>query len=107
MVENRIHEVVNALVNSRMPLVVWGAGTHTRRLLATSRLASANIVAFVDSNPNYQQKKFNGIPIISPEQLVNYQEPILVSSRIFQSEIVEQIRTGLKLDNQIHTLYEA
>lgn len=105
-VENRIHNTVNELVDKEQPLFVWGAGTHTQRLLATSRLADANIVAFVDSNPNYQGKLLNNIPILHPNRLIGTREPILVSSRIFQSEIVHQIRLELKLENDIFTLYE-
>lgn len=105
-VENRIHKLVNKLVDDQHPLIVWGVGTHTQRLLATSRLANANIVAFVDSNPNYQGKLLNNIPIIHPESLSGTSEAILVSSRIFQSEIVHQIRFELKLKSNIFTLYE-
>lgn len=105
-VEKRIHQTINQLIESHQPLIVWGVGTHTQRLLATSDLKKANIVAFVDSNPNYQNKLLNDVPIIKPEDLAGRDEAILVSSRIFQSEIVNQIKTGLGLKNVIHTLYE-
>lgn len=105
-VEDRIHKTINELVENQNPLIVWGVGTHTQRLVATSRLAEANIIAFVDSNPNYQGKNLNNIPIIAPGKLTDFSEPILVSSRIFQSEIVDQIRSALKLKNPIYTLYE-
>jgi hypothetical protein len=105
-VENRIHKTVNDLVDGQQPLIVWGVGTHTQRLLATSRLANANIIAFVDSNPNYQGKQLNNVPIIHPKRLIGTSEPILVSSRIFQSEIVHQIQFELKLRCNILTLYE-
>ncbi len=105
-VENRIHETINELIEGQNPLIVWGVGTHTQRLMATSQLATANIVAFVDANPNYQGKRLNNVPIISPKSLIGMGEPILVSSRIFQSEIVHQIRFELKLNNSIFTLYE-
>jgi 2-polyprenyl-3-methyl-5-hydroxy-6-metoxy-1,4-benzoquinol methylase len=105
-VENRIHKTVNELVDHQTPLIVWGVGTHTQRLLATSRLMNAKIVVFVDSNPNYQNKLLNGIPIINPDGLVGKGESILVSSRIFQNEIVHQIRSVMNLKNEIYTLYE-
>lgn len=105
-VEDRIHKTVNELVDGQRPLIVWGVGTHTQRLLATSRLANAKIIAFVDSNPNYQGKQLNNVPIIHPERLIGTSDPILVSSRIFQSEIVHQIQFELKLKNNIFTLYE-
>lgn len=105
-VENRIHRTVNDLVESQQSFIVWGVGTHTQRLLATSKLSSANISVFVDANPNYHGKTLNNIPVISPEQLIEKNDPILVSSRIFQSEIVQKIQSELKLKNQILTLYE-
>ena len=105
-VEDRIHKTVNKLVDGQQPLIVWGVGTHTQRLLATSQLANANIIAFVDSNPNYQGKQLNNVPIVPPERLIGTSEPILVSSRIFQSEIVHQIQFELKLKSNIFTLYE-
>lgn len=105
-VEERIHKIMKQIVDNQKPLIVWGVGTHTQRLLATSRLINAKIVAYVDSNPNYQGKLLNGIPIINPQRLIDMSEPILVSSRIFQNEIVHQIRSELKLKNKVYTLYE-
>lgn len=105
-VEKHIHQTIKQLAESHQPLIVWGVGTHTQRLLATSDLAKANIIAFVDSNPNYQGKEMNGTPIIKPEDLNIRKEAILVSSRIFQSDIINQIRNKLGLRNIIHTLYE-
>jgi cyclopropane fatty-acyl-phospholipid synthase-like methyltransferase len=105
-VENRIHEIVNDLVDRQLPLIVWGVGTHTQRLLATSRLGRANILAFVDSNPNYQNKQIHHTPIWNPRQLAGTSADILVSSRIFQDEIVNHIRFNLKLKNELIVLYE-
>ncbi len=105
-VENRIHRVIGNLVDNQSPLIVWGTGTHTQRLMATSRLANANIIAFVDSNPIYQGKQINNLPILNPRQLAGTSAAILISSRIFQKEIVSQIRFELKLKNELITLYE-
>jgi SAM-dependent methyltransferase len=105
-VENRIHDVVNELVDSQLPLIIWGVGTHTQRLLATSRLGKANIIAFVDSNPKYQENQLNNVPILDPRQLAGTGAAILVSSRIYQSEIVTQIQSELGLKNELITLYE-
>ena len=105
-VESHIHAVVRMLVNSQEPLIVWGVGTHTQRLLATSELATANIVAFVDSNPNYQGKRLHNITIMAPEELAATTASVLVSSKVFQSEIVHIIRLDLNLKNRIITLYD-
>lgn len=103
--EKQIHRQLEPWIASQRPLIVWGVGTHTQRLLATSRLASARIVAFVDSNPHYQGKELQGVPVLAPEALRGRSEPILISSRGFQNEIVRQIRTGLGLRNELILLY--
>jgi len=105
-VEDHIHAIVDDLVDRQSPLIVWGVGTHTQRLLATSRLGEANILAFVDSNPNYQGKQIHNTPIWDPRQLAGTSAAILVSSRIFQDEIVRHIQLNLKLTNELIILYE-
>ena len=105
-IEDRIHQIINEIVERGQPIIVWGTGTHTLRLMETSRLPQAKISAFVDSNHRYQGKKLFDIPIISPAELGNKQEPILISSRVFQNEIVQQIRDTLKCTNQLFLLYE-
>lgn len=105
-VGRHIHVIVDSLVDSRRSIIVWGVGTHTQHLLAASSLAKANIVAFVDSNPRYQGKQLNGIPIIAPAYVKDKSEPILISSRDFQQEIVKMIRDELNCDNELILLYE-
>ena len=100
-----IQSAVDRVVAARTPIVVWGVGTHTTRLLQTSRLRQANIRAFIDSNSNCQGKDVDGIPILPPTALIGRPEPVLVSSRVFQSEIVAQIRDTLRCTNEIILLY--
>ena len=88
-------------------MIVWGVGAHTLRLLATGGLDPVKIALFADSNPKYQQRKLSGIPVVSPEELRNHPEPILVSSRSFQGEIQNQIRHSLGLPNPVILLYGA
>ena len=102
----RLHEKIDALAASKRPILVWGVGTHTTRLMATSRLADANIVAFIESNARYQGKALLGRPIVAPEALRAHSEPVLVSSRVFQHEIAGQIRAGLGCANELILLYE-
>ncbi len=104
-VDAQIHAIINDIAASGRPIIVWGTGAHTLRLLATSRLAQAKISAFVDSNSRYQGKSLNGIPIIAPADLRDRIEPILISSRVFQQEIERQIRDDLRYSNEIIKLY--
>ena len=86
-------------------MIVWGVGTHTLRLLANGGLDPSKIAVFVDSSPKYQNQELRGIPVVSPEQLTNRREPVLISSRGFQNEIQHQIQSGLGLTNPLILLY--
>ncbi len=103
--DNHIRRIIDDIASNGRPIIVWGTGAHTLRLLATSRLAQANIRAFVDSNPRYQGKQLNGLPIIAPVDLKERTDAIFISSRGFQSEIERQIRDDLRLQNEIIKLY--
>jgi SAM-dependent methyltransferase len=105
--EEHEHQFIAGLVDAREPLIVWGVGTHTLRLLATSRLPEANVVAFVDSNPKVQGKSLNGVPILAPAALLGRRESILISSWGYQREIRQQIRDQLKLPNPILVPFES
>jgi SAM-dependent methyltransferase len=104
-VDSRIRQLIDRTAGDREPILVWGVGTHTQRLLATGGLDRVNISAFVDSNPNYHGRRLNDIPIVSPESLNGRREPILVCSRVFQKEIERQIHQQLRLSNEILSLY--
>lgn len=103
--ENAIQHVIDGIVRHAKPIIVWGVGTQTLRLLSTTGLPQANIRAFVDSNPRYHGKRLNGIPILAPHDLHNRTETIVISSLVFQSAIERQIRNDLKLGNDIIKLY--
>lgn len=92
---------VDVLVREQRPLLVWGAGALTRRLLASTRLGSANIAAFVDSSPSLQGRDLAGRRILAPSQLAGRSEDILICSVAFGREIEIQIRERLRLTNAI------
>ena len=88
-------------------LIVWGTGTLTLYLLAERILSIERIKVFVDSNSHYIGGSFQGIPIISPKELLSYTEPILISSFIWYDEIFIKIRSELKMDNEIISLKDS
>jgi len=94
-------DVIEKLVESQAPVLIWGVGTLCQRLLATTRLGSANIRAFVDSNPHYQGSTLVGRPVLPPADLRGHAEPILVLSWGFFDEIRSQLRDDLGLANTI------
>ena len=104
-IERDLLAAVDAVVDRGEPLMVWGVGTLTRRLMATSRLAEADIRAFVDSNEHYHGKSLAGIEVIPPSAVRGRTETILVAS-VYQVEIERQIRGGLGYTNRIVHLLE-
>jgi len=104
--DERLRHKIDALAASGRPIIVWGVGTHTARLMATSALVDANIVAFVESNARYHGKALHGHPILAPEFLRTRSEAVLVSSRVFQHEIAVQIRDDLGCPNELILLYD-
>jgi FlaA1/EpsC-like NDP-sugar epimerase len=102
----RIERIIDELADSQRPVVVWGVGTHTQGLLASTRLREANIKAFVDSNTRYIGQNLSGVPIRAVDALANLDFPILISSQQFQKEIVDTICDKLHLPNELITLYD-
>ena len=105
--EQQIACIIDEFVKSQVPLLVWGAGTHTLRLLEMGNLLKANILAFIDSNPNYQGKKLHGKPILAPSECRDIDAEILISSQVAEAEIKKYIELDLKCNKKIHTLYGA
>ena len=103
--EQRLQTQIGALVEAAKPLAVWGVGTHTLRLLETSRLAQARIVSFIDSNVHYQGKTLVGLPIVAPSDFADSSAEILISSQTAENEIFQLITQKLRWPNVIHRLY--
>jgi hypothetical protein len=63
--DRQIHAAL--LADEQTPVMVWGTGAHTLRLLETSQLGEARITAFIDSNARYHDEHLRGAPILAPE----------------------------------------
>jgi SAM-dependent methyltransferase len=100
-----LQEKIDYVVSSPIPIIIWGTGTQLLRMMETTKLKEANIKAFVDSNPKYTGEKIFNVEIIKPENLVSRTETILISSRVYQEDIENQIRTILKMNNPILKLF--
>jgi hypothetical protein len=89
---------------SQEPVLVWGTGTLTQFLLANTVFADYNIVAFIDSNIHYHDKKLSDKAIISPDgiQAEEYRNmPIIVSTYAHSEQIKNAIENELRLNNEI------
>ena len=95
-------DTIRDLVQSGDPILVWGAGLHTQRLL-TGELTGANIQAFIDSDAAYRGTTLAGKPIVAPGEVVSGL-PILVSSYRSEDKIVQYARSA-GIQNRMITLY--
>lgn len=73
------------------PIIIWGAGSYTQRLLATTRLAECNIVAIVDNDKNKQGLYILSLPIQNPAVISKLEGVILISAAIYAEEIKKDI----------------
>jgi len=103
--EERVHHQIAGLAASGVPLAVWGAGTHTLRLLKTSDLSQANLTAFIDSNTNYHGKRLLGRPVLSPAAFAGNPADILISTHVAEEAIWAMISGQLYWPNRVHRLY--
>ena len=85
------------------PVIIWGTGELTAKLLVDTILARANVVAFVDSNPINQGQRLRGVPILAPRELESTDATIVVASILHHDSIVDAIR-GLALRNPVLSL---
>jgi len=121
--EKRIEEKLSPFYGKEV--IVWGAGTLARHLLANGILSKCRIIAVVDKDPHYtggiieiEESGISGsgisgteisgteIPVITPGDLnVLPQIPIIIATRRYQEEITREIRNEYGLLNPIVTLF--
>jgi SAM-dependent methyltransferase len=89
---SNVNKEIAAFAVSGVPVAIWGAGSYTSRLIATSALGRCNIQVFIDKDSSKQGKQINGISIYSPQKLREIACPIIVCAALYSAEIVEEIR---------------
>jgi hypothetical protein len=85
------------------PIVVWGAGQLTMRLLAGGVLTQAQIHAVVDANAVHHGKVLRGVTVKSPQEFVRsglVDAPVIIGSLVNFESIERSIR-ALGLPNQV------
>jgi 2-polyprenyl-3-methyl-5-hydroxy-6-metoxy-1,4-benzoquinol methylase len=99
-----LNRTVDALVESGEPVVIWGVGSLTARLLATTRLGEANIIVFVDSNSGHLGKQLVGRTIAAPSSLAGREVTVLISSFVYGAEIRMTLERELHYTGRIVTI---
>lgn len=93
------------LVESQEPVVIWGAGSLTARLMCTTPLRQANIVAVIDRNPQLQGKRLGNVVIQSPETIAAYPDAtVFIASTSYGAEISGQLLTQFHWTGKTVTL---
>jgi len=78
-------------------VIVWGAGQLAMKLLSLPALARTEVRAVLDNNPVLRGKRLGGAPIVSPQDIAETSEPIIIATLLHADEISAQIRRlGLK-----------
>jgi SAM-dependent methyltransferase len=103
--EGGVLATIAELAEDQTPIYVWGTGTNALHLLATSRLADCNIVAFLDSNPHYTGKPLAGRIVVAPRDIQRPEAPILVASAVSQTAIATAARNLFGSDVPLILMY--
>jgi hypothetical protein len=99
-----VERTIDALVRSREPVVVWGVGSLTARLMATTTMERMNIVGFVDSASGLHGQRLHGREIRPPTWLRGRRDTILVSSYVWAEAIRQTLVQDLAYQGKIVTL---
>jgi 2-polyprenyl-3-methyl-5-hydroxy-6-metoxy-1,4-benzoquinol methylase len=91
------------LIASNIPVAVWGCGSFTKSLLASSDINKCNIKLLIDVDVKKIGSTIGGFKICDPEALRSFRGAIIVSSALYTTEIINQIRE-MNLDNEVINL---
>jgi len=94
------HAGFRQLAQSREPVVIWGAGSYTLRLLESTDLGKCAIIAFIDKDSSKQGKELCGVSIHPPQKLYELSCLIVVCAALYSAEIVSEINS-MGLPNRV------
>ncbi|MGB3392864.1 MAG: class I SAM-dependent methyltransferase [Stenotrophomonas sp.] len=83
-----VEKLAAQLVASQEPLLIWGAGALTSRLLCDTRLGQANICGIVDRNRGLHGKQLLSVPIAPPDSIADHPgATVFIASTTYAAEI--------------------
>lgn len=83
-----VHLLTEQLRASAEPVLIWGAGSLTSRLLCDTPLGKANICGIVDRNRNLQGKALLGVTIADPSTLATQTDTtVFIASTTYAGQI--------------------
>ncbi len=98
-----IDSMLRLRLQTEQPVIVWGTGQLTMKLLSDTILREQPIAAFVDKNPINHGRVLRGTEILPPEEIFarRLQDPILIASLLHGRSIERDIRNAYSLDNSL------
>lgn len=106
-VQSRINHILE-INNKPRSIGLWGAGIHTSQLLSLTGLSSKSISYIFDNDTKKHGKRIGGVEIIglrNPENISDFVDSIIISSKAFENEIYDQIKFLKKYGIAIYKLY--
>jgi SAM-dependent methyltransferase len=99
-----VARTIDDLARTQEPVVVWGIGSLTARLMATTDMRRMNIVGFVDSASGLHGQLFQGREILAPGSLAGQNHTVLVASYVWAEAIQRTLLVDLSYRGRIVTL---
>lgn len=99
-----LEEALAPLVASGEEVVLWGAGSLTSRLLATTSLARINVAGVVDNNSGLQGKTLASRTIEPPATLKGRRTTVVVASYVWGEEIRRTLVDDYHYEGRVVTL---
>lgn len=96
--KNSLNTIIQKVVSTQEEVIIWGAGQFASKLLASSVLSRANIIAFVDSDKSKQHKKLGQFEVYSPDFIADKNVTLIICSALYTDEI---IKVALHLNKNI------
>ncbi len=92
-VKNKMLGYIQDWQTKNTPVAIWGAGEHTLSIFSKFDLSKCNIQFLIDSNSLLWGTKFNGYPVVSPNEIKNGTiDELLISSQPYELEIKNNAR---------------
>lgn len=98
---NSFLDEIEELARTQEPIIVFGAGNFTARLLESTSLAQCNIAAFVDNDKKKQGTAIGRTEVLKPERVLGFVGTIVVCSALHYQQIVDQLKNDLRVKNEI------
>lgn len=101
LIARRVSEIAQASAGA--PVVVYGAGAHTRQFMP--QLSKLPIVALADRDDRLHATRQMGLPVIAPGDIPGHAAHVVISSRAYEEGIAADLAALHGGRITLHTLY--